>query len=149
MPRSFKILPAVLLFLGMILAACASPATAPAQTSAPAATQAPAGPGPAALAVQDYLQGVVSKNVEKVSALSCKDWETQGIQELDSLQAVKAELADLACKQSGTDGAAALVSCTGQIVITYDNEKQNLDLSLRTYRVVQSGGDWRMCGYKQ
>ena len=143
MPRSIRFVSVVLLLLGLILAGCG-----PAAPTAAPATQPPAGGG-AALAIQNYLQGIVTKSVEKVSALSCKDWETQAIQELDSLQAVKAELSpDVACKQSGTDGAAVLVTCTGQIVITYDNEKQNLDLNLRTYRVVQSGGDWLMCGYQ-
>lgn len=109
----------------------------------------PAAGSGAAQAVQKYLQGVVDKKVEVVSSLSCKEWEPQGIQELDSLQAVKAELKGVSCQQTGTDGAAALVKCQGKIAITYDKEQQELDLSLRTYRVVQSGGDWRMCGYQQ
>ena len=108
----------------------------------------PAADPAAAQAILNYLQGVVTKNVDQVSNLSCKDWEAQGIQELDSLQAVKAELSGVTCAQTGTDGAAALVKCTGQIVITYDTEKQSLDLSLRTYRVVKQGADWLMCGYQ-
>jgi hypothetical protein len=109
----------------------------------------PAAGSGAAQAVQKYLQGVVDKKVEVVSSLSCKEWEQSAIQELDSLQAVKAELQGVSCQQSGTDGQAALVKCQGKIVITYNTEKQQLDLSLRTYRVVQSGSDWRMCGYQQ
>ena len=109
----------------------------------------PAAGSGAAQTVQKYLQGVVDKKVEVVSSLSCKEWETSAIQELDSLQAVKAELKGVSCQQTGTDGAAALVKCQGKIAITYDKEQQELDLSLRTYRVVQSGGDWRMCGYQQ
>jgi hypothetical protein len=145
MPRSIRLLCVLSILLALLLAACSGPA---ATTAAPAATQPPAGPTGAPLAVQNYLEGIVTKNVEKVSSLSCKDWEASAIQELDSLQAVKAELAGVACLQSGLDGSTALVKCTGQIVITYDAEKQNLDLSLRTYRVVQSGGDWRVCGYQ-
>jgi hypothetical protein len=110
-------------------------------------TQAAGATGPVK-AVQDYLQAVVSKDVDKVSTLSCKDWEQQAVQEVDSLQAVKAELSGLACSQSGTDAAGALVKCNGKILITYNTEQQELDLSLRTYKVAQSGGDWLVCGYQ-
>ncbi len=135
---------AIIFLAGMVaglLAACGGPGSS-------GATQTPS-KAPAAKAVEDYLQGVVSKDVNKVSTLSCKDWEQQAIQELDSLQAVKAALSGVACAQSGTDGSTALVKCSGKIVITYDNENQELDLSLRTYRVTPSGGDWLVCGYQQ
>ena len=134
MRRSLGMILALSLLLTLLMAACGG-----------AATAAPSG---AVKAVQDYLQAVVNKNVDKVSALSCKEWEQSAIQELDSLQAVTAVLDGLSCTQSGTDGAAALVKCQGKIVITYNTEKQQLDLSLRTYRVTQSGSDWLMCGYK-
>lgn len=127
--------------------ASATPTTAATATTAP--TQPPAAPG-SVKAVQDYLQAVVTKNVDKVSTLSCKDWEQQAIQEVDSLQAVTAELSsDLACTQTGADASGALVKCQGKILITYNTEKQELDLSLRTYKVTQSGGDWLVCGYQQ
>ncbi len=135
---------AIVLLLGVaagLLAACSGPGSG-------GATQTPS-KAAAAKAVEDYLQGIVSKDVNKVSTLSCKDWEQQAIQELDSLQAVKAALSGVSCAQSGTDGSTALVKCTGKIVITYDNENQELDLSLRTYRVTPSGGDWLVCGYQQ
>lgn len=127
-----------------LLAACSSGGAGPAA----AGTKTQVGPT-AANAVENYLQGVVSKDVDKVSTLSCKEWEQDAIQELDSLQAVKAALSGVVCTQSGTDGSTSLVNCTGKIVITYDNENQELDLSLRTYRVTQSGGDWQVCGYQQ
>ncbi len=135
---------AIVLLLGVaagLLAACSGPGSS-------AATPTPSGAA-AAKAVEDYLQSLVNKDVNKVSTLSCKDWEQQAIQELDSLQAVKAALSGVTCAQSGTDGSTALVKCTGKIVITYDTENQELDLSLRTYRVTPSGGDWLVCGYQQ
>ena len=52
------------------------------------------------------------------------------------------------CKTAGEDGDATLVSCTGKLVLDYNGEKQEIDLADRTYRVVQEGGEWRMCGYK-
>ena len=129
-----------------ILSACAGAGASATATAGP--TQPPAVPG-SVKAVQDYLAAVVSKNVDKVSTLSCKDWEQSAVQEVDSLQAVSAELSGLACTQSSADASGALVKCQGQIVITYNTEKQNLDLSLRTYKVTQSGGDWLVCGYQQ
>jgi hypothetical protein len=156
MQRKMEVPLALLLVLAFVLAACGGAGAAPTATQ-PAATQPPAatptlantGSTAAAAAVQNYLQGVVDKDVNKVSTLSCKDWEQQAIQELDSLQAVTAKLDGVTCSQSGTDGANALVKCTGKILITYNTENQELDLSLRTYKVVQSSGDWLVCGYQQ
>jgi hypothetical protein len=101
-----------------------------------------------AQAVESYLQAMVGKDAAKVSTLVCKDWASQAALETDAFQAVTATLADLNCTQSGTDGATALVSCQGKIIATYNNEKQELDLSRQTYKVVQEGGDWRVCGYR-
>ena len=123
--------------LAGLLAACGGGTAQP--TAVPGAVKA----------VQDYLQAVVNKDVNKVSTLSCKDWEQQAIQEVDSLQAVTATLSGVACTQSGMDAANTLVKCQGKILITYNTEQQELDLSLRTYEVSQSGGDWLVCGYQQ
>ncbi len=143
MQRILAILLLVAVAAGL-LAACSGPGSTTTTPATPTSSGAAA-----ARAVENYLQGIVSKNVDQVSTLSCKDWEQDAIQELDSLQAVKAALDGVACAQSGTDGSTALVKCTGKIVITYDNENQELDLSLRTYRITQSGGDWLVCGYQQ
>lgn len=153
-----RILALVLLagVLAGILSACAgagasataSATATPSASATPSPTQPPAVPG-SVIAVQNYLQAVVTKNVDKVSTLSCKDWEQQAVQEVDSLQAVKAELSGLACTQSSADASGALVKCQGKILITYNTEQQELDLSLRTYKVTQSGGDWLVCGYQQ
>jgi uncharacterized protein (DUF2342 family) len=142
--------------LAGLLAACASGAAGtPAASQPPAVTQPPAATAlpttsPAVKAVLDYLQAMVTKNVDKISTLSCKDWEQSAVQEVDSLQAVTAKLSsDLACSQTGTDSGNALVKCQGKILITYNTENQELDLSARTYKVSQSGGDWLVCGYQQ
>jgi hypothetical protein len=57
-------------------------------------------------------------------------------------------LEGLSCQDAGNADNATLVSCTGKIKASYNGENQELDLSSRTYRAVQEGGDWRMCGYK-
>jgi hypothetical protein len=99
-----------------------------------------------AQAVEDYLNTLVAKDADRLPTLVCGDWEDDALIELDSFQAVTARLDNVACTQSGTDGDTALVDCTGKIVATYNNEDQELDLSVRTYQVVQEGGDWLVCG---
>lgn len=122
------ILPLTLILAGILLSACASNADAPAQ------------------AVQNYLTALVNKEADKLPTLVCGDWEEDALIELDSFQAVTARLEDVACSQTGTDGDTALVLCTGNIVATYNNEDQKLDLSTRTYQVIEQGGDWLVCG---
>ena len=106
------------------------------------------GSSPAVQAVQTYLQALVAKDPAKLANQSCKAWESDATLEMDSFQAVTATLEGVACQETGKDGSTALVNCKGNIVATYNNEKQNLDLSPRTYKVVQEGGEWRVCGYQ-
>ncbi|MBK9924569.1 MAG: hypothetical protein IPP66_04680 [Anaerolineales bacterium] len=112
----------------IILAACASNGDASVQ------------------AVQNYLNALVNKDSDKLSTLVCGDWEQDAMIELDSFQAVTASLENVSCSQTGTDGDTALVLCTGDIVASYNGENQKLDLSTRTYQVVQQNGDWLVCG---
>jgi hypothetical protein len=103
---------------------------------------------PAAKAVKDYLTALVNKDPNALSALSCTDWESNALLELDSLQAVATRLENLACTVTGTDGTTTQVNCQGKILATYNNEDQELDLSVRTYQVVQQGDEYLVCGYK-
>jgi hypothetical protein len=119
----------VLVFTILVLAACASNTeNAPVQ------------------AVENYLTALVEKDADRLTTLTCGEWEDDALLELDSFQAVTARLEGLACEQTGTDGETALVLCNGNIVATYNNEDQQLDLSVRTYQVVQEGGEWLVCG---
>ena len=99
-----------------------------------------------AKAVEEYLNALVAKDANRLPTLVCSDWENDALIELDSLQAVTSRLDDAACTQTGTDGDTALVNCSGKLVATYNNEDQELDLSVRTYQVVQQNGDWLVCG---
>jgi len=126
--RKFSLMILILLMTTLFLAACASNKDAPAKV------------------VEDYLNALVTKDADRLSTLSCGDWEDDALLELDSFQAVTTQLEDLACEQTGTDGDTALVLCKGKIIATYDNEDQELDLSVRTYQVVQEGGEWLVCG---
>lgn len=97
-------------------------------------------------AVENYLNALVNKEADKLPTLVCGEWEEDALIELDSFQAVTARLENVSCSQTGTDGDTALILCTGNIVATYNNEDQQLDLSTRTYQVVQQSGDWLVCG---
>jgi outer membrane lipoprotein-sorting protein len=126
--RTFSLI-FLLIFTSLLLAACASNnENAPVQ------------------AVENYLNALVEKDANRLTTLSCSEWEDDALLELDSFQAVTARLEGLACEQTGTDGETALVLCNGNIVATYNDEDQQLDLSVRTYQVVQEGGDWLVCG---
>ena len=122
------ILISVIILAGILLSACAANTDAPAQ------------------AVQNYLNALVNKEADKLPTLVCGDWEEDALIELDSFQAVTARLENVACSQTGADGETALVLCTGNIVATYNDEDQQLDLSTRTYQVIEQGGDWLVCG---
>ena len=103
---------------------------------------------PAAKAVEGYFTALVNKDANALSALSCADWEPNALLELDSLQAVTTRLENLACTPAGTDGTTTQINCQGKILATYNNEDQELDLSVRTYQVVQQGGEYLFCGYQ-
>jgi hypothetical protein len=105
-------------------------------------------PAPAAQAVEDYLTALVNKDPDRLSALSCADWESTALLEFDSLQAVDTRLDGMTCAVSGTDGDITLVNCQGKILATYNNEDQEIDLSVRTYEVVQQGGEYLVCNYR-
>ena len=127
--RTFLIIFLTVMIATLLLTACG------AQTGA-----APAN------AVENYLNALVAKDANRLTTLSCGEWEEDALLELDSFQAVTARLDGLACEQTGTDGETALVLCNGKIIATYNEEDQELDLSVRTYQVVQEGGEWLVCG---
>lgn len=97
-------------------------------------------------AVEGYVNALASNDEASLSALSCADWESSALTELDSLQAVTAKLDGFSCQQSGTDGETTLVNCVGKMILSYNGEDQELDLSTRTYRVVEESGNWLVCG---
>lgn len=99
-------------------------------------------------AMESYLKAFVAKDANLTSTLSCKAWEPQALLEVDSFQGVETQLQDMVCAETGTDGDKTLVQCTGKIVASYGNEKQEFDLSQRTYELVQQSGNWLVCGYR-
>ena len=59
-------------------------------------------------AVEDYLNALVAKNSDRLTTISCKDWENEALLELDSFQAVTTKLDGMSCTQTGTDGELIL-----------------------------------------
>jgi hypothetical protein len=103
---------------------------------------------PASRAVEEYLTALVNKDSTSLSALSCADWESSALLELDSLQAVKTRLDGLSCTTTGTVGSTSKVDCQGKLLATYNGEDQSLDLAARSYTVVQQGEEYLVCGAK-
>jgi hypothetical protein len=112
------------------LSACAGGGDAPAQT------------------VERYHQALVEKDQDRLINLSCADWESQALLELDSFVSVETELVDVACETSSQENDTARVTCEGAISASYQGEAREFPLSGRTFIVVQEGGEWRLCGYE-
>lgn len=99
-------------------------------------------------AVEGYLQAMVAKDNTRITGFACASWEAQAQTEADSFAGVSAQLQGLACQVSGLDGSTTLVTCSGKIVASYNGENTEINLAGRTYKAVQEGGEWRMCGYQ-
>jgi len=126
--RKLFLILSILFLPNILLTACASSSDAPAK------------------AVEDYWSVIAAKDADRLPTLVCGDWESDALTVLDSLQAVTARLENVSCSQTGTDGDIALVNCTGKMILTYDTEDQEIDLSVFTYEVIEEGGDWLVCG---
>jgi hypothetical protein len=129
MSKISKLLVGGLLFL-IILTACSTRNTQPEQ------------------AVEAYLNAIVEAKIDKITTVSCAEWEEDAWLERDSFQGVEVSLVDMQCTQSGTDGDTALVTCSGHFLTSYDGEAMEIDLSTREYELVQQGGEWLVCGYR-
>lgn len=106
------------------------------------------GPSPAVTAVERYYQALVEKNDEQLTQSTCADWEEQALLEFDSFQGVEIELDNaFSCAETGKEGDATLVTCTGKLIASYGNEKMDFPLGDRVHKVQNEGGDWRVCGY--
>ncbi len=103
----------------------------------------------AAAAVQSYWQAMVERDLNKVVASSCAAWEAQARTEFNSFSAVTLKLDNVKCQAAGqAAGNTAQVTCSGAIIANYGAEDLTIDIADRTYRVVNEGGEWRMCGYQ-
>ena len=93
------------------------------------------------------MRALVQRDEARFTALTCPEYEEQALIEYDSFGLVRAELNGVACAVIDSEGDSSRVRCTGSIDATYGSEVRRFDLAVRTYQVIQSGGDWLVCGY--
>lgn len=104
--------------------------------------------GGAAPGVEGYITALAAKDEAALISHSCADWEDDALLELDSFALVEVTVDGMSCAESGTDGDKTLVDCQGRFQMSYGGEPQELDLSARTYEVIEQGGDWLVCGVR-
>ena len=104
--------------------------------------------GDATIAIEAYIQALSDRDTNKVSNLSCADWEQNALVEADSFTSVGSTVENLVCTEDGKEGSDRIISCTGTLVLDYNGEAQQIDLSKRTYIARLEDGEWRMCGYR-
>ncbi len=95
-------------------------------------------------AVVKYLQARAAADTNAIRAVSCAAWEGQAAAQADSFRSMNAKLDHVSCKASGTSGDATLVTCTGNIVTTYNGEDRSRPIP--SYSVRQEDGEWKVCG---
>ena len=107
----------------------------------------PAGGSPAAQALENYLKALAGKNETAYAQLICPDWEMEAFLEFDAYQGVETSLSGLACRQTGEQDGDVLATCQGKLILSYSNEKQEVDLSQRSYRLALKNETWQVCGF--
>lgn len=99
-----------------------------------------------AKAVEAYWQALVAQDSARLSSLSCKDYEAEALNTLESFKSVSTTLNDLACTTDSKSDSSAAVKCSGTIVASYGTENLTINLADRSYSAVKEGGAWLMCG---
>jgi hypothetical protein len=120
----------LMLALSILLSACGSSASG------------------AATAVEGYITALASKDQAALISNSCAAWEDDALIELDSFALVEVTIDGMSCAEAGTDGDKTLVDCQGKLLLSYGGEPQKLDLSARTYEVIEQDGNWLVCGVR-
>jgi hypothetical protein len=99
-----------------------------------------------ARAVEAYWQALVAQDSARISSLSCKDFEVEALNTLESFKSVATTLNNLVCTTDTKSDSSATVKCSGTIVASYGNENLTLNLADRSYSAVKEGNTWLMCG---
>lgn len=103
---------------------------------------------PSVQVVNAYLNAVVEQDDVTLQKLVCEEWQFDAMMEMDSFLAVSPQLKDVSCSVVEDTGDVQMVNCSGQIVATYNEEQQEIDLSIRNYVVNQVAGEWLVCGHQ-
>lgn len=98
-------------------------------------------------ALERYFQALISKNENDFSRSICADWESQAFLEFYAYQGLELTLKDLACRSTDTEPGKAQVNCQGKILMSYGNERQEVDLSRRIYQLTYHQDGWLVCGF--
>lgn len=93
-------------------------------------------------AVENYMAAVETQDADAILLNVTEDWSMMAVLEVDSFAAVSPIIRNLACSVVNDLGDSVEVVCDGYIETTYGNEQREIDLSIRTYIVVQEGGEW-------
>jgi len=107
------------------------------------------GTSPAVRSVENYLEAFVNKEEALMASYVCPAFEVEAYIEFDSFALVQTALEGLVCLETGGEAGKAVIVCQGSIEATYGNEVRSFDLSERKYTVVESHGDWLVCGYTE
>jgi len=96
-------------------------------------------------AVSDYLTARVAGDADALRGLACAAWEEEAVLQAETFQALDARLEGLACQQTSRNGDAAVISCTGTIIITYTGENSEQPVA-GAFSVVKEDDEWKVCG---
>lgn len=92
--------------------------------------------------VAEYLSAMAVQDSDSMVALSTANWETNALIDADSLTNVSTELQGLECKTIHSDSESADVVCSGQLVLTYNDEDRAIELNSFTYHLVKVNNAW-------
>jgi hypothetical protein len=120
----------LLIALSLVLAACADEGSAPD-------------------AVENYLKAKISSDADKLTSLSCKDWEAQALLDAAPFESVDAKFEGMSCKEAGKEDPFTLVTCEGTLSFEYQGELREQNLSDVSYLAIKENGEWKMCGEKE
>lgn len=104
---------------------------------------------PAVQSVENYLEALANKEEALMASYVCPAFEVDAFIEFDAFALVQTTLEGMMCSETGGEAGKAMVVCQGRIEATYGNEVRAFDLSERVYTVVESHGDWLVCGYTE
>lgn len=97
--------------------------------------------------VEAFYNAIVTQNRDRVSSITCADWEKDAMREVDAFMGVKSELKDFSCSVSSEEKDEAVVTCKGSIAASYGTEVTNFPLENRSHKVIKEQGEWHICGY--
>ena len=97
--------------------------------------------------VEAFYNAIVTQNRDRVSSISCVDWEKDTLREVDAFMGVKSELKDFSCSVTESGETESVVTCKGAISASYGTEITDFPLENRSHKVIKQQGEWRICGY--